>query len=256
VGVALLAAACSRGDDARARDSAAARQTRAGSLAFAATPYQPRDVTDGGRVSGTVQLDGDVPPDSVITPISDQRVCGQTVTERPIEVNGKSIAGVVVWLDGLRAGKPLPETRRFELSNEHCELTPRVQATLSGGTLNVRNSDRIAHRARFVRRGTDETVALLRHYDEGEVVPSETVLSRPGIVEVRCDLHPWTRAWVAVFDHPYYAVTERDGKFSFDMVPPGKYRLVAWHPRLGEIEQDVEISAGGSIDKPVTLKAR
>jgi hypothetical protein len=163
---------------------------------------------------------------------------------------------VVVWLDGLRAGKALSETRRFELSHEHCELAPRVQAALAGGTLNVRNADPIAHRLRFLSRISAETLAVLRHYDEGEVVPTDAVLSRPGLVEVRCDLHPWTRAWIAVFDHPYYAVTERDGSFTLDSVPPGKYRLIAWHPRLGEVERDVEVTAGSKVDVPMKMAAR
>ena len=250
----VVAQGCSREGGGTGGDTSAALRTRAGSLALAASPYQPRAVADGGRVHGRVTLEGEPPGDTTSTPISDQRICGQTVRERLAEVSSGRVAGAVVWLAELRSGKPLPETKRFELAQERCVLSPRVQAALAGGTLNVRNADPIQHRLRFLRNGTDEVLALVRHYDEGEVVPSDTVLRRSGMVEVRCDMHPWTRAWVAVFDHPYYAVTEPDGAFSLDSVPPGTYKLVAWHPRLGEVEREVVIAAGGAAEAPMTLR--
>ena len=189
-----------------------------------------------------------------MVPISDERICGHSVTTRSVELSGTRVADVVVWIEGLRSGKRLAETRRFELGHDDCQLVPRVQAALAGGTLNVRNSDPTRHRARFVRRGSGDVVALLNHYDQGEVVPSELPLAKPGAIEVRCDFHPWTRAFIAVFDHPYFAVSERDGSFGLDSIPPGRYRLIAWHPTLGELERTVEVASGRNVDVSFVMR--
>jgi hypothetical protein len=69
-------------------------------------------------------------------------------------------------------------------------------------------------------------------------------------------LHPWTHGYIAVFDHPYYDVTEKNGKFSIDSLPPGSYRLMVWHEGMGApIEKKFTLSAGGTqtLDVPIKL---
>jgi hypothetical protein len=108
--------------------------------------------------------------------------------------------------------------------------------------LNVRNADRSAHRATFLR-GAD-TVASVRETEAGQVVPTEKPLAAQGLVAVSSDRYPWSRAWIRVFDHPYFAVTNRDGIFTIDSVPPGDYTLEMWEPRLGRREREVHVRAG------------
>jgi hypothetical protein len=198
-----------------------------------------------------VAFDGDAPADTTVTPIGDHDVCGTTLVDETVERLGDRLAGVVVWLADARTGKRISLARRFEITNERCRLLPRVQAVLLGGTLNVRNADRGQHRNRLVRQRSGRLITFVTETDEGQVVPVERALTEVGMVEVRCDQHPWTRGWVAVFDHPYYA---RDGSFALDSVPPGKYRLVAWHERFGRTEQRVTVSAGREAKVEVTLK--
>ncbi len=57
--------------------------------------------------------------------------------------------------------------------------------------------------------------------------------AKPEIVRVDCDLHSWMKPWVVVAAHPYYAITNADGQFAFEKLPPGPYRLPVWHERLG-----------------------
>lgn len=196
-----------------------------------------------GRLTGTVEIDGSPPADSVIVPSSDQVVCG-TLLRRGIERRGSRAIGVVVWVDGLRSGKPLPLERRFEVTNDRCSLVPEVQTAVAGGTLNVRSLDAVMHRTRIVRHGDRDVLAIIRETDEGQVVPNDRVLDLPGTLELSCDVHPWTRGWIAVFDHPYFAMSSTDGAFAIDSIPPGRYRVRAWHPRLGPVEDSVTVSAG------------
>ena len=52
-------------------------------------------------------------------------------------------------------------------------------------------------------------------------------------VKIACNIHPWMGAWVRVFSHPYYAVSDADGRFTIQQAPAGKYRLVSWHEAVG-----------------------
>lgn len=219
-----------------------------------APPYTVRPLDTFGRVTGIVEIDGEPPPDTVFQPAGDPLICGAPFTRRGIERSGNRAVGVVVWIDGLRSGKPLPVERRFELVNERCLLWPEVQTALAGGTLNVRNLDATEHRTRITRREGGEVVATIRETDEGQVVPNEHVLSKPGVLNLSCDVHPWTHAWIAVFDQPYFATTGRDGAFSIDSIPPGRYQLRLWYPRLGPVEESVTIEPGKAAI--VTLRAK
>lgn len=206
-------------------------------------------------MTGSVNIAGDIPADTVVHPTSDLTTCGSEFTETTVEHSGKSLAGAVVWLDGVRSGKPLPLVRRYDIINEGCLVVPRVQAAIVGGTLNVRSRDPVTHRTRLIRDGEAKPIALVSETDEGQVVPLDHALEIPGQVEVRCDLHPWTRAFIVVFDHPYFAVTGKNGAFAFDSVPPGRYTLMAWHERLGTTRRNVVVEADGTLNADLELRA-
>jgi hypothetical protein len=74
-------------------------------------------------------------------------------------------------------------------------------------------------------------------------------------IMVGCKFHPWMQAWVRVFDHPYFAVTDADGDFEIKDAPAGKYRLVVWHATGGYLGgrearngRPITIRAGGTMD--------
>jgi hypothetical protein len=241
-----------KSDSGESTDGAAMAATARS--ASQARPYTTRPLDAFGKVAGFVEIDGQPPADTVFQPSVDQMVCGAAFTRRGIDRAGNRAIGVVVWVDGLRAGKPLPPDRRFEIVNQNCLMFPEVQAAIAGGTLNVRNLDAAEHRTRITRRDGGEVLATIRETDEGQVVPNEHVLARPGVLRLTCDVHTWTHAWIAAFDHPYFTTTGGDGSFSIDSIPPGRYQLRLWHPRLGAVEETVTIEAGKTA--AVTLRAK
>jgi hypothetical protein len=184
-------------------------------------PYRTVEIAGAGRVDGVVSLAG-----------------------------GARMEEVIVWLDGIRAGKPLPLARRFEIDHESGELVPRAQAAIRGGMLNVRNADDTAHRARFTLVGaepvTDSLLAVVEESGAGQVVPVPGPLARVGLVRVTCDLHPATRGWIRVFDQPYFTMPDSAGRFVFDSVPPGRWRLRAWSAVAGENGRDVIVDSAGA----------
>ena len=72
---------------------------------------------------------------------------------------------------------------------------------------------------------------------------------------MKCNIHPWMKAYIAVFAHPYFAVTAADGSFDLKNVPPGTYTLVAWHELYGSSEQPVTIGSKESKAVHITFQA-
>lgn len=211
-----------------------------------------------GAIEGTVEIDGEPPPDSVVTPTVDQEPCGTGFPDSSIVRRGTALGTAVVWLTDVKEGKTLPVERRTEIVNQDCRLVPRVQAVVVGTTVNVRNEDRLAHTTRFVRGGAGgDTLARIPLTDDGQVVPNEHLAAKSGLVAATCVQHPWTRGFIAVFESPYFAITDSSGGFRLDSIPPGTYHLRVWHERsTSTIERDVTVSASGisRVDVKVPLR--
>jgi hypothetical protein len=212
-------------------------------VAAVSQPYRVVPVSAGGTITGTVDFDGTPPSPEIIRPASDANVCGNSITANNVTMAGTKVVGAIVWLTDIRNGKGFPLERRFELTNDNCTLDPFVQVISTTSTLNVSNDDRALHTNRFINVGTGQIAALAPFNDDGEVVPVDR-LKEPMEVEVVCEQHPWTHAWIVVLDHPYYAQTSKTGTFSIDGIPAGTYRVRAWHPSLGFVDDSVTVAAG------------
>lgn len=212
-------------------------------------------MTAFGAVAGTIKLDGVPPVDS--TPITiDTKICG-TKRQPSVEASAKGLSDVIVWVADVKTGKELPLEKRIELSSDNCALEPRVQATVVGSTVNVFNDDKALHKLVFINAASGDTLQRMEFFNDGQVVASEKLAKVSDIVEVRCVQHPWTRAYIAVFDHPYFALTEKDGSFKIDSLPPGTYTVNVWHEGMKQpLAQSVRVAAGGSatLDLAVRLQ--
>jgi plastocyanin len=218
--------------------------------------YQPTGVSAGSELTGTISLQGDA-RDSVVATSRDSSTCGDSASVTEIRPNGTSLPRALVWIDGMQSGKPLPEIRRETVTIERCRFEPRVVAVTKGSTINVFSRDRAAHDARFYREGAGEPVARVQTVDAGQVVPSEAIAAEAGVVEVRCALHPWTRGYIAVFEHPYFTISDANGAFKIDGLPAGSYTIKVWHEGLEKpYEQRVAVGAGGTgrLDVALALK--
>ena len=244
----LAAIACARDDTASAHPRKNSTDgdgvpPRPAVITPLAQPYKVVPVAAGGTIAGTVDFDGTPPSPQVIRPTSDANVCGNSILPRNATLSGTRVTGAVVWLTDIRSGKAFPLERRFELTNDNCILDPFVQVMSTTGTLNVSNDDRALHTNRFINVGTGQIAAVAPFNDDGEVVPVDR-FKEPAEIEVVCEQHPWTHAWIAVLDHPYFAQTSNTGTFSIDGIPAGRYRVRAWHPSLGFADDSVTVNAG------------
>ena len=198
----------------------------------------------GAAVAGTVRFLGDAPAPKQLTPTQDTEHCGKSTlySEDLIVSSSKGLANVVVFVPNVTNGKAaVPATAT--LSNVGCRYEPHVVAMVTGSKLQIGNSDPILHNTHALLPGADVfNIALPM---EGQVI--EKTIDKAGLRKVQCDAgHDWMSAWLAVFDHPYFAVTDANGAYSIPDLPPGDYTLVMWHEKLGKRTQPLQI-AGGDV---------
>ena len=215
----------------------------------AAAGYQAQEVKDGGSIAGQVLLKG-TPPRAPRAAFpagldkADRHYCHKMrpLVSSPYAVGkGARLANVVVWLEGVKKGKPRAR-KLAQLSNKGCQFVPLVQSMEVGAKLEVINDDPIQHTTHpiyVVHKTTAFNVATSR---KGQRVKKK--IRRKGIMRVQCDSgHTWMRAWIHAFKHPYHVVTGKDGRFELTDIPPGTYTVRAWHERGGTLSRKVVVRA-------------
>lgn len=193
--------------------------------AVSAGAYTETPVPDGGTLVGRVQLVGTPVRGEPVEVRKNADVCGTTKPFEALVVGpGHGVKDTVVYLEGIERGRRPAE---LELDNDGCVFVPHVSAVTLGAPARIRNSDPVLHNTHgFVGRTTAFNVALPRR---GQVIDITARLKHVGVVEVLCDAHTHMRAWIVVRDNPYHAVTDARGEFRITDIPPGRYRVVAWH---------------------------
>lgn len=199
------------------------------------------DPASAGSIKGLVRLDG-TPGEPRKLPVTiDQFVCGKEKDAADLVVSPKKgIRSAVVWLEspppGAKSADPAPPA---QIDQKQCVFIPRVVVVPVGGTVEFLNSDLLLHN---IHSGSKENLPFNRTQPKGRTIP--VAFAKPEIISIKCDLHPWMIAWVVVADHPFYAVTNNEGEFVLDDVPPGQYTLSIWHESLGTLRKDVTVSDG------------
>lgn len=187
------------------------------------TNYRVVTVANGGTISGTVVRSDSGSYLERLSIQRDQAVCGDSHSN-PSDPGSKGVRGCVVWLEGIREGKAFGYEKSPKLEQRGCEFLPHVQIVEPGATMLVTNEDDALHNY-HVTLGT-ETVT---NEAQPEGSPArELIISKKGLHKVACDVHPWMKAFIMAAEHPYFAVSDADGKFRFTDVPPGQYTLKVW----------------------------
>ncbi len=220
--------------------------------ATTASAYRAEPVAQGGRIIGTVRVVGErasLPPQPVY---KEKDFCGtETTDDRLVMDEAGDLAGAVVHLDGIQAGKPVSTDEAVHLDNRKCAFVPHVVAATTGQTLEMHNDDPFLHDAHALL-GTETLFNLA--LPKGRTV--RHVLDRPGIAHVNCNVrHTWMHAYLFVTDDPYHAVTDAAGHFALDDVPPGTYAISVWHEMLGSRRRDVTVAPATTTSVDFTLDA-
>jgi hypothetical protein len=198
----------------------------------------PNRALASGGIEGTIRLAGPAPVVPARPIAKDANVCGgEAPIESVIVGKGGALANVVVSVTDARfAGPPPPSPRAF-IDQRRCRYAPHVQAVTVGTPLAVMNNDAILHNVHGNDAGAGvvaATVFNLAMPIKGQKLP--VPMRKPGLIRLQCDAgHSWMNAWIYVFAHPYFAVTDDAGAFVIDGVPAGDHVVELWHePASGQ----------------------
>jgi plastocyanin len=196
----------------------------------------------GGAIVGRIAFEGPAPE----MPVVDGGACGAVRAEDVVVKDG-GLRDVVVRL-AVGAVKVKPAKLAPKVIDQRgCRYTPHVLSVTAGQAIAYRNSDPTFHNVHTVAAGgTDFNIAQ----PAGAAEAVHAVPTPPGDApyRVRCDVHPWMSAFVLVTDHPFHTVSREDGTFKLENVPPGSYKLQAWHPHLGTRTLAVKVLPGQATE--------
>ncbi len=198
----------------------------------------------GGTISGKVTLAGSIPKSQVID-MSKQPDCvklnpKQRMTEDTVTGPGNTLKNVVVFISSGAPTKSSTPTTHVSLNQQNCHYTTRVLAFQVQQEVVVINSDPFSH-------NIHPMPVTNREWNKVQLKgspPISSSFSKPEFIPVKCNLHSWMRAYFAVLDTSYFAVTAEDGQFTLPDLPPGKYTLTAWHETYGTRNQEITVVSG------------
>jgi len=240
--------------------------------------YEEVDVRNGGSIAGTVRLNGPIPEPRVFPlvlypfgpfckKISDGK--GHIVLEEFIVETGGALQDAVVAVQHVERGKAFPVIKN-EFVVEDCMFHPADVPDSEQFTVNKDGKLRHAHPLVSVMENHQAISVVNRDpvIHNSQIFQSERgniILNFPlpvsteprgGVVnfergrrisQMICGMHEFMQSWGFMVDNPYYAKTKKDGEFAINDLPPGTYRVVAWHPHLKPIEQEVIVLEHGTV---------
>jgi plastocyanin len=224
-----------------------------------ATPAgQKVDTATAGDVKGMVTLDGMAPKNASIKMNADPKCVTFNKTPQfqetyEVGADGKSLANVFVYVkDGLGNYVYDTPTEPVRIDQQACRYHPHVFGIRVNQPLEIVNSDDTLHNIHAMPKGNTE-------FNTGQPIQgmktTHTFSKQEVMVPFKCDVHGWMNAYVGVVDHPYFAVTDKDGKFELKTLPPGTYTIVAWHEKMGTQEQKVTLGEKDTKEIAFTFKA-
>jgi plastocyanin len=216
---------------------------------------KPVDPATAGSVTGMIMLEGAPPAPRTINmsgvpPCAKQHVGDPGKTEEIVPGDGGTLQNVVVYLKGDFAAYSfnVPQTPAV-LDQGACQFHPHVLALLIDQPLEVVSSDPVGHNVNAMAKINATWNHTLAPKSKQ---PYQQSFARAEVaIPVKCNIHPWMKAYIAVLDSPYFAVTGQDGAFALRNVPPGTYTLTAWQETYGATEQSITVAP--HENKSVTL---
>jgi plastocyanin len=203
-----------------------------------------------------VRFQGKVPAPKVINMAADPS-CAKAhpspVMTQEVMVDGQGgLQNVVVFVsDGLGDRTFDPPSAPAVVDQKGCVYQPHVLAVRANQKLELVNEDSTAHNIH--PQPTNN-----REWNKAEppgTKMEESFAREEVAIPVKCNVHPWMKGYIAVFKHPYFAVTGKDGSFDLSNLPPGTYTLKAWHEKLGTSVQTVTIGANETKEISFVFKS-
>lgn len=222
----------------------------------------PAPVQQGfGTIKGRLVWGGATAPAPAVlvekgdTSVKDGQVCAATgLVDRGLMVDpeSKGIAHAFAYLAQPKGANPeavkalLAKQPEVLLDQEYCEFLPYSLAMHQDQPITIKSSDPVGHNVRF--SGFVNPAKNIALPPKGSLPPQKLKAERRPM-QINCDIHPWMKGWLFVFDHPFYAITGEDGTFEITGVPAGTQNIVLWQEKVGYATE------GAARGVAVTVKA-
>ncbi|MFM8312972.1 MAG: plastocyanin/azurin family copper-binding protein, partial [Deltaproteobacteria bacterium] len=199
-------------------------------------------LTDSTKVDTIIKFTGDVPaPKKVSATPECVSANGRPLFNENLQVQNGRLQNVFVWISEGLEGKTFPiPSNEVEMDQKNCAYQPHVVGVQAGQTITFLNSDAFLHNVHSMAKENDRFNVTLTN--QGQRVKRK--LMKPEIMlRSKCDIHPWMTGYVGVVSHPFFGVSDTQGKVTLTNIPPGTYTLSAWHETLGIKTQKIDLSS-------------
>jgi plastocyanin len=211
-----------------------------------------------GKVTGTIKLDGTAPHQKPIDMSKEPSCAAQhstpITTETVMAGNNGGLQNVVVYIsEGLSgAAASAVAAQPQQINQKGCQYLPHVLAINPNEDMKVLNSDQTSHNIHPQPKSNHE---WNKSQPPGSAPFDVKWEAEEVAIPVKCNIHPWMRGYIAVVKGPY-AVSDGNGSFTLNNVPPGSYTLTAWQETYGTQTQKVTVAAGKPATADFTFKAK
>jgi hypothetical protein len=212
---------------------------------------------DEGTITGKIIFTGAAPAAKTID-MGQDPVCVSSApdktTEEVIVKDGK-LANVFVYVkSGGAVDKyafTAPSTD-VDLDQKGCRYHPHVLGVMTKQNIKIINSDNTTHN---IHPSPSKNQEWNQSQTAGQAPFEKSFARQEVMIPVKCNQHPWMKAYIAVLPHPFYAVSGDDGTYTIKGLPPGEYTIVAWHEKYGEQTQKLTVGAKESKTQDFTFNA-
>lgn len=207
-------------------------------------------------ISGVVMFDGPPPKLMAIDTKADE-YCQKMHADSPLYTDEATIgpngefAYIFVYIVNAPPGDyPVP-AEPVKLNQFGCRYELPVFGMRVGQTIEFVNSDETTHNVRGFPKFN-----RVFNFGQPPGLPSRTrVFDKAEMpLKIKCDVHAWMKSHCFVMDHPFFAVTDLEGRFTIKDVPPGTYTVRTWHERLGELDHEVTVTADSRAKADFTYR--
>jgi plastocyanin len=195
-------------------------------------------------IKGVVDFSGKAPEMKVPAKRKDAEVCKEKELKyNAVIAEGGKLQDVLVRLAN-GAVKGDWKGKGGEIDQKDCMYEPRIQGIVAGSDITIKNGDSTLHNV-HTYKGAESW------FNQAQPKGSDALkkeLEDPSIIKFTCDVHPWMHGFVVVTDHPFFAVSGKDGAFTIEKVPAGEYDVEAWHTQYGLKKAKVKVEDGKTAE--------
>ena len=249
------------------------------SLAWA---YEVAEVVNGATIRGQIGFQGTPPAPRKFEVKKNPEVCGAERWLTKVDVHDGLLKGAVVMLRDVEKGKAFEaksfkgeapgegefrhdggEKLSLKVQAKSCNFGPFTGVVPVQESVQFTNQDSMKHTVHTYsargRRRTFSGPSSFGIFSPDSVLEEEIAtekLKKGRVLALTCDRHDFMENWLYVVENPYFSISDKDGTYTINQVPPGNYELVVWHPVLGLQEQAVNVAPNSHMDVDFELSKK